>query len=461
MKYKLPSFCEGVNAKILNCIKPILDRLKDDEIPPLVILLEGSRYSGKSQGAGLLVSALILKGAVLSCLIGSAVESGMAAGFSGLVMQLTGGKLRNGNSKSLSSIVNTPAHIELIGFHKSRGEAIKDLNTHHDIVVMDEMGAWGEKAGVDAVKTLYRDGNARVIIIIANRLPNWIVDWGETLEQNCKHIRIDYWENTKLPKYLYDQLEKERELHPAMWRAKTLFASDDIDGTPFISATALDYIFREYKGQIPNTIFRAVSVDVGGELGDKHCILNIYQAKDKSIFWEVHKEYNSNYPILAQDVMFARSNIGATHEIWDADGVGNAALDFRSPKDMRVGQNIVEFRGNGATMLDDYFNARSEAYFSVARLGEMDMLHYVGDKSTGKKARIELAACTVYPRDTVKGQYRMNEKTVIKRNLSGVSPNIADALVMGVHLCLTRPNNSALLVQMQPIQTTINTGYIG
>jgi len=461
MRLKLPSFCEGINPKILNCIKPILDRLGNDKLPPYVVLLEGSRYSGKSQGMARLVSALILKKAVLSCLIGSSVESGMMAGFSGLVMDLTGGKLKNGNSKVLSSIINTPAKIDLMGFHKSRGEAVKDLNTHHDIVVMDEMGAWGEKVGIDAIKTLYRDGNARIIIVIANRLPNWIVEWGETLEENCNYFRIDYWENKKLPKYLFDQLEKEKELHPAMWKAKTLFASDDIDGTPFISATALEYIFTEYKGNLPESIFRCISIDVGGELGDPHCIVKLWQSKDKSIFWDVHKLFNSNYPILSQEAMFARSQIGATHEIWDADGVGNAALDFRAPKSMRFESNIIEFRGGGTAKNSDYFNARSEAYFSIAKLGEMNMLHYVGDKVIGKQARIELGATTVYPKDTVKGQFRINDKTVIKRYLSGESPNVADAVAMGVWFCLTRPQNSDLMSNIQQIETKINHGYIG
>lgn len=461
MKLKLPSFCEGINPKILNCIKPILDRLGNNSLPPYVILLEGSRYSGKSQGMARLVSALIMKKAVLSCLIGSSVESGMAAGFSGLVMELTGGKLKGGGSKSLSSIINTPAKIDLMGFHKSRGEAVKDLNTHHDIVVMDEMGAWGEKVGIDAIKTLYRDGNARIIIVVANRLPNWIVEWGETLEQNCNYFRIDYWENKKLPKYLFDQLEKEKELHPAMWKAKTLFASDDIDGTPFISATALEYIFTEYKGSLPESIFRCVSIDVGGELGDPHCIVKLWQAKDKSIFWNVHKLFNSNYPILSQEAMLARAQMGATNEIWDADGVGNAALDFRCPKEMRYESNIIEFRGGGKPKNSDYFNARSEAYFNVAKLGEMNMLHFVGDKVVGKQARVEFGATTVYPKDTAKGLFRINDKTVIKRFLSGESPNIADAVVMGVWLCLTRPQNSDLMSNIQQISTSINHGYIG
>ena len=461
MKYKLPKFCEGVSHKILKCLKPMIDRLKNTELPPIVILTEGSRYSGKSQGWARLTAGLVMKEALLTCLIGSSVETGMTSGFSGLVMQLTGGKLKNGNSKELSRIINTPTKIELVGFHKSRGESVKDLNTHHDLIIMDEMGAWGEKEGIDAIKTLYRDGNARIIVVIANRLPNWIVEWGETLEDNCIHFRIDYWENKKLPKYLFDQLEKERELHPAMWKAKTLFASDEIDGTPFISATALDYMFKKYESVIPETIFRCISIDVGGELGDKHCIVKLYQTKEKHIFWEVHKLYNSNYPILSQDVMFARSNIGATHEVWDADGVGNAALDFRCPKNMRYEQNIIEFRGGKPAVNEEYFNTRSEAYFNVARMGEMDMLHYIGDEVIGKQARIELAATTVYPRDTAKGQYRINDKTVIKRGLAGESPNIADALAMGMHLCLTRPQNVSLMGNMQPIRTRINTGYIG
>jgi hypothetical protein len=90
------------------------------------------------------------------------------------------------------------------------------------------------------------------------------------------------------------------------------------------------------------------------------------------------------------------------------------------------------------------------------------MLHYVGDAVTGKQARIELGATTIYPRESAKGQFRINDKTVIKRYLSGESPNISDALAMGIWYCQNRPQNSGVMgYYTQPIKTIINTGYIG
>lgn len=462
MKFKLPAYCKDINPKILNCIPEIIKRLQNPEMSPYVILTEGSRYSGKSQGWGRLTSGLISKQALLSVLLGAPTESGMLGGFAGLIQELTGGVYHEGNSKELSQITDTPAKIELIGFHKSRGDAAKDLNTPHDLVIMDEMGGWSEKAGLDAMKTLYRDKNARVIIIIGNRLPNWLVEWGETLGENCNHFRIDYWENKALPDYLFEQLETERVMHPAMWKAKTLFSADEIDGTPIISATALDMIFEKREGALPPAMFKCIAIDVGGELGDRHCIVRLWQTRDKIIFWDVAKEYNSNYPILAHDVQIERVKMGASVEIWDGDGLGNAALDFRCPRELRQQSNVVTFKGGGKPIKDDFFNARSEGYFTIAQLAEMNMLKFVGDETTGRKARLELSAITIYPKETKDNKYRVNEKEKIKPALAGQSPNIADALMMGVWYCTTRPFTSSVFeAQTQNITTRIDTGFIG
>ena len=181
-----------------------------------------------------------------------------------------------------------------------------------------------------------------------------------------------------------------------MWKAKTLFAADEIDGLPIISATALDMIFEKHtNGTIPPAQFKCISVDVGGELGDKHCIVRLWQTKEKTIFWDVAKEYNENYPILSHDVQTERVKIGAMFEIWDADGVGHAALDFRCPRELRMQSNIIEFHGGGKPNGTDFFNARSEGYFKIAQMGEMNMLKYVGDEIIGRQARMELAAINI------------------------------------------------------------------
>lgn len=461
MKLKLPIYCKDVNKKILECIPEMIKRLNDPTLAPYVILTEGSRYSGKSQGWGRITAGLINKGALMSVLLGAPTESGMMSGFAGLIKDLTNGDYKIGDAKSLSQITDTPAKIEMIGFHASRGDAAKDLNTPHDLVIMDEMGGWGEKEGLDAMKTLFRDRNARIIIIIGNKLPQWLVEWGETLGENSNHFRIDYWENKALPSYLYDQLETERKMHPAMWKAKTLFAADEIDGLPIISATALDMIFEKHtNGTIPPAQFKCISVDVGGELGDKHCIVRLWQTKEKVIFWDVAKEYNENYPILSHDVQTERVKIGASHEIWDADGVGHAALDFRCPRELRMQSNIIEFHGGGKPNSTDFFNARSEGYFKIAQMGEMNMLKYVGDEIIGRQARMELAAITIYPKEVKDNKYRVNEKERIKPALAGKSPNIADALMMGVWLCTTRQIENTVFYN-QPIETKIESGFIG
>ena len=69
MKFKLPAYCKDINPKILNCIPEIIKRLQNPEMSPYVILTEGSRYSGKSQGWGRLTSGLISKQALLSVLL--------------------------------------------------------------------------------------------------------------------------------------------------------------------------------------------------------------------------------------------------------------------------------------------------------------------------------------------------------------------------------------------------------
>ena len=91
MKLKLPIYCKDVNKKILECIPEMIKLLNDPTLAPYVILTEGSRYSGKSQGWGRITAGLINKGALMSVLLGAPTESGMMSGFAGLIKDLTNG----------------------------------------------------------------------------------------------------------------------------------------------------------------------------------------------------------------------------------------------------------------------------------------------------------------------------------------------------------------------------------
>ena len=164
------------------------------------------------------------------------------------------------------------------------------------------------------------------------------------------------------------------------------------------------------------------------------------------------KFYNANQSNF-RDVKYIRSDTGAIAEVWDASGGGGNTLDFHCPSKRWI-EGIFEFRGNDNGCNNkygtEYFNRRSESYYLTSRLIGDGLLHAVytnDDKPQIEMLKEELLATI---QDKIEGkENKVAEKAVIKKILGGRSPNISDALTMGVWYLLTQPVNNDIARESQ------------
>jgi hypothetical protein len=395
--------------------------------------------SAKSNTIARIISSMINNQFILSMQIAATATNLLDSGFGSLIADFTDGII------SPKHILNTPAEIDLVGFHESRGERIKDSQKKYDVTIIDETGNWGIAASISALTTWAK--HSKVIIIIANRIPSHINSWIEA-SSNFRRIRVDYWENPFCPKDTVERHEKLRINNPQLWKAQVLYSSNVIDGVPIFGVESVEEALKMNKGAVPEGVRDIISIDVGGESGDEHCIIHLRQTKDGHIFFSIEKFYNANQAVLSRDVKYIRSDTGSITEVWDASGGGSNTLDFHCPARKRWIEGIFEFRGNDNGCNNkygtEYYNRRSESYYLTSRLCgdgllQEELLATIQDKLESKDNKVA-------------------EKAVIKKMLGGRSPNISDALTMGIWYLLTQPvdNDTARESQRYGNMTQVN-----
>lgn len=430
MQIVLDDFCAGLekigDGKITNIIPAIIDAI-EGRTPPLIIGIDGSRDSAKSNSIARILSSMINSQFVLSLQIAATATNLLDSGFGSLIADFTDGTI------TPKHIINTPADIDLVGFHESRGERIKDSQKNYDVTVIDETGNWKVRAAISALNTWAK--HAKVVIVIANKIPSHINAWIAASPNNIR-TRIDYWENPFCPKDTYERHENLRKQNPQLWKAEVLYSSNVADGVPIFGAESVEQALKMLQGEVPEAVRNIISVDVGGEAGDQHCIIHLRQCKSGHVFFAIEKLYNANQTVLSRDVRYIRSDTQSIVEVWDADGGGGFVLDFHCPKERRWLDGIFEYRGNDNGQNNKYgtkyFNRRSEAYYLTSRLMGDGLLHAVytpEDKPQIEMLQEELLAILQDKRDR---ELKVAEKSEIKKLIGGRSPNIADALVMGV-----------------------------
>ena len=436
MQVILDDFCAGLekigNGKITDLIPAIIDAI-EGKTGTLVIGIDGSRDSAKSNSIARIIGSMINSEFILSLQIAATATNLLDSGFGSLIADFTDGII------TPKHITDTPAEIDLVGFHESRGERIKDSQKNYDITIIDETGNWKVRAAISALNTWAK--HSKVVIVIANRIPSYINSWIDA-SPNHRRIRIDYWENPFCPKDTFERHENLRKKNPQLWKAEVLYSSNVADGVPIFSAEAVEESLKPMKGDVPEAVRNILSVDVGGESGDPHCVVHLRQCKTGHVFFAIEKLYNANQSVLSRDVRYLRSDTHSIVEVWDADGGGGFVLDFHCPTEQRYLNGIFEFRGgdNGQNNKygTKYFNRRSEAYYLTSRLMGDGLLHAVytlEDKPQIEMLQEELLAIIEDKRER---ELKVAEKVEIKKLIGGRSPNIADALVMGVWYLLTQ-----------------------
>ena len=435
MMIELDDFCDGLeriaDGRLTNLIPAIVDAIENDK--SLAIGIDGSRDSAKSNFAARIISSMINSEFVLSLQIAATAANLLDSGFGSLIAEFTGGVI------TPKHITNTPAQIDLTGFHESRGERVKDSQKKYDVTIIDETGNWKAHAAISALNTWAK--HSKVIIIIANRMPTYIDEWIKT-NNNFRRVRVDYFENPFCPKETFDRHEKMRVNNPALWNSEVMYSDTFVNGLRIFSLESVDNALKINPGAVPAGIRNVISVDVGGESNDPHAIIHCRQTFQGHLFFTVEKLYNATQPTLSKDVRYIRADTHSTTEVWDASGIGGAVLDYHCPSELRMQNGIFEFRGNDSGNNNrngtNYFNRRSESYFLLSEAMGDGLVHFVGgneDKHYVDILKEELMATIIDESKDLK----IAEKPKIKTNLGGRSPNLADALSMAVWYCLTQP----------------------
>lgn len=417
-------------AKIVNFVdycSTMNDKIKDAIIQAYengggLILLEGSRGSGKSWGGVQAVHQLLLWGYADTAVEGLIVEKKLSDSITTLNEQIAESNLLP-NSTKYEHYLATGQTIIYQGFHPSRKTALKGGEKGGKLIFIDEVENWGEKAAMDTLNTyLRKDG---IIILASNHLPQYILDFAEAYKKVSLslYIRIDYWENPYLApttKAVWDSLKEENE---TLWRATVLYSDDD-EYVRLFSPVELESITADYDSDFkPLNTSIGVDVAIGG--GDNSVISKAILGNDNHVYVHVGEGLHLDTNSLVGRVMQEVTNFKPNWEVWDADGQGLAVLQVRGRH-----PNLIEFHGTSEPQ-GVYFNRRAAAYGNLEEIARQGRLHLLGSPQAVSRCKEDLRSQYIINQDNKLGKIQLAKKDQIKRIL-GRSPDYSDSVAMAV-----------------------------
>ena len=367
-------YCSTMNDKIKNAI------IQAYENGGGLILLEGSRGSGKSWGGVQAVHQLLLWGYADTAVEGLIVEKKLSDSITTLNEQIAESNLLP-NSTKYEHYLATGQTIIYQGFHPSRKTALKGGEKGGKLIFIDEVENWGEKAAMDTLNTyLRKDG---IIILASNHLPQYILDFAEAYKKVSLslYIRIDYWENPYLApttKAVWDSLKEENE---TLWRATVLYSDDD-EYVRLFSPVELESMTADYDSDFkPLNTSIGVDVAIGG--GDNSVISKAILGNDNHVYVQVGEGLHLD------------TNSGTS----EPQGV--------------------------------YFNRRAAAYGNLEEIARQGRLHLLGSPQAVSRCKEDLRSQYIINQDNKLGKIQLAKKDQIKRIL-GRSPDYSDSVAMAV-----------------------------
>lgn len=415
------------------------DWLKN-EIDPLIIAIEGSRSSGKSEFIDRTTVSASYDGYIRKARFATITEKGLN-GCKDIIERLdpdcVGTGVNNSKTSPMYRMVGG-ARIEFDFFGKFD---IKTEQEKYDLMVCEEVENWNSKQGIKALETEIR--HCAVIILVSNNLPESIKAFLRV--HKAILIRVDYWENKMCPKHIKEAYDRARIEDPSYFE-NFVMCSAETPRPRWFDQFQIRNFFTEnlHMPSLSDLIYTNNGIDVGQGYGDESVIVSVRQNKYKHIYIDVRGKYQLEAPMLAAEVAQQRLQCQSQEEVWDADGIGGTALQNRAPDPrQRQALGVIPFHGQEPAKDNKYFNARSEAYGLWREFMQLNMAHYVGDPIYIAQLKQEMQAQFYAPDDTSKGQQRLAKKDEIKKLLGGESPNIADAVAIAVWRCATRPLTTA------------------
>lgn len=434
MILELDDFCAKVAPKLLKLIPYMTDCLEKrkialengEEFCGGVILIEGSRGSGKTQGMIRIVGQLLMNGYADAATIGIITEKSLDESVCALFTNvfdehIDWPSVRTGD---MYYPLQDGGEVFFKGFHPSRGSALKTNERAKDILFVDEVENW--KGGASATLNTYIRA-CGLIILVSNHFSQDVKDWAKAF--NAQYIRIDYWENPALPKYVLDGWNQLKIENYDLWRATIMY--DDTDQFKRIITDA--EIFSCFDPYTPAKAYRVgvmgIDVAIGG--GDCSVMCCAYLDQRDHIVLDIRDGTKAETMALIGSVVLNKAKWRANFEIWDGDGQGKAVIQTRAPgtNAERQQKGIYEFHG-GIGGNQTWGDNRTMGYGTLAQFAREGRLHFVGDRNALEKLQEDLRAQILTdPRKY--GQVQLAMKSQVKKIL-GRSPDYSDSAMMAV-----------------------------
>lgn len=448
MKLSLDKLLERCPRKLLKLYPLITDRIqlfRDtpeylwQELDPLIILIPGSRNSGKSEWACRASIAGIYDGYIDNIKYSTMTEKGLNGSkdaFERLAPECKGTGANASKREPMHRYIST-GRVDFDFFGK---DDIKNEQKKYDVLICEEVEKWDKIQGVSALETEVR--HCKVIILISNNPPQSVVDFCKA--HDAMVVRTDWWENPALPAHIRDSYERAKVESPVYY-TRFIMCQNDVDAAQWFDNTAVDNFFsRNYNDLMPEERVSdniVLGIDVGAGYGDESIIAKITKTRYDSVLVEVEGRYQLESPQLVVKVAQARAKTNAVEEVWDANGIGLTTLQQRAPDPKsRMALGVVSFYGSGPALTggNTIFNQRTEAYHIWQKLVSQNQCWYVGNPAYIEQIKREMYAQIYATPEQSKGMLRLAEKKEIKKNLNGESPNICDAIAMGIWRVMTR-----------------------
>lgn len=447
MKLNLDKILEKCPPKLLKLYPLITERLQlfqdtpeylQSEIDPLIILVPGSRYSGKTEWAIRSCIAGIYDGYMETIKYATMTENGINGSrdaFERLAPECKGTGANSSKRAPMHRYIST-GRIDFDFFGK---DDIKNEQKKYDVLICEEVEKWDKVQGVAALETEIR--HCKVIILISNNPPQSVVDFCKV--HNALFVRCDWWENPALPAHVRNSCERAKIESPVYY-TRFIMCQNDTDSAPWFDNTGIENFFsRSYNDLSPDEKIASnsnLAIDVGAGYGDESIIAKIVKNKFGAILVEIEGRYQLESPQLVVKVAQARAKTNTLEEIWDANGIGLTTLQQRAPDPRsRSALGVIAFYGNSTAITggNTIFNQRTEAYSFWQKLISQNQCWYVGNPAYIDQIKREMYAQVYANPEQSKGMLRLAEKKEIKKNLNGESPNMADAIAMGIHRIMT------------------------
>lgn len=467
MKLSLPDFMANCPPKLLkyypDFIKQMSARIraretgvKPDYLPRApVLVITGSRYGGKSQFAVRSSIGAITDGYAQSMMFATITADGAKDSMSLIDQVLKEAEEPVIKSRDVDHPIRIlsqgePVYIEYLNKVDSKAR-----QTKANILIMDEIEKWNERQGKASLLTMLRHFDG--IILLSNQLPRW----AKTLFQaeDAIFVRIDYWENPALEPSRRESLDKLRLLDPEGWSRDVMYLPTGGENRCF-SERCLANMFRpKNPAFVPR--YTILSIDPGAGGNDETAIFALdYDGQGIEARLIMLESVSDN--VLVPRVKQYRIDEYADEEVWDYSGIGKAIMSFREPPENWDKMGIVPFYG-AAVDKQQYYNARTEAVFLTVDMLNRGMLKVYG-LSAEQTEQLELEArATTFDTElptarTYAQANKVTKKEIIKKNLGGRSPNMLDALCMGVWRLLTSHKYRIKIQDDERFLTPITSG---